>query len=158
DSNIFEASIEDLGTILGYESSRPEKEYNDGPDNLWTTNEITLLIECKNEATTDSFSRSNIEQLLHALEWYDDTYISENEVFGLAFHKSNKLHDNAHASTDTFSVNSTMLDKLKDKVENFSLSITQKSPDDYTFNDIEGILKQNHLMGNQFIQSFTVNF
>ena len=74
DSNIFEKAVLEIGEFLGYDSSRPEKEYNDGPDNLWTTKEFSFVIECKSKSINDRYSRENAEQLMHSEAWYNDSF------------------------------------------------------------------------------------
>jgi hypothetical protein len=50
----FEQAFHELAKILGFPSQRPDKEWKEGPDNLWKINDNQyLLVECKNnvEAT-----------------------------------------------------------------------------------------------------------
>ena len=34
-SNKFEAAVNDLAWFIGISAQRPEKDYGEGPDNLW---------------------------------------------------------------------------------------------------------------------------
>src|SRR5690606_23628845 len=46
----FEESVKQLGKILGFDSSRPEKEKKEGSDNLWLmSDKISLVMEAKSE-------------------------------------------------------------------------------------------------------------
>ena len=46
----FEQALNDIGTALGFISERPDKEWKEGPDNLWLLDDRQyILFECKNE-------------------------------------------------------------------------------------------------------------
>ena len=46
----FEAAIDDVARFIGLHSQRPEKQFNDGPDNLWALPHGSfLVIECKKQ-------------------------------------------------------------------------------------------------------------
>ena len=48
-SDKFEAAVNELAWFLGIRGQRPEREYKEGPDNLWALpNGTFLVIECKN--------------------------------------------------------------------------------------------------------------
>jgi replicative superfamily II helicase len=77
DSDKFEAAMQDLATALGFESDRPDKEWKEGPDNLWglRDNEY-LLFEDKNEV---EMSRSEInkresDQMNRSSAWFGRYY------------------------------------------------------------------------------------
>ncbi|WP_275344780.1 DEAD/DEAH box helicase [Enterococcus faecium] len=158
DSNIFEQAVCEIGEFLGYDSSRPEKEYNDGPDNLWTTKDYSFVIECKSKSESEKYSRDNAEQLMHSETWYYDRFVSGPDVSCIAFHKSNVLFDNVHVKEYFYSVNSTMLEKFKDKVMKFVDSLSIKNPSDWTNNEIANLMQENFLLDKQFIPNFTVRF
>lgn len=157
-SNNFESGLLEIGEFLGYDSSRPEKDYNDGPDNFWATSNYSFVIECKNRSTNDKFSRDNAEQLLHSENWYNDSFVSGPDVFCIAFHKSNTLYSNVHVNQNCYSVNDQMLEKFKRKTENFVDALSIKNPSDWVNTDIASIMQENLLLDKQFIQNFTVAF
>lgn len=73
----FESGIQELGTALGYESQRPDKENREGPDNLWALAENEyLLIECKNEVDEkrDEISKSETGQMNTNCAWFKNNY------------------------------------------------------------------------------------
>lgn len=158
DSNIFEDAIKKLGDFLGYTSSRPEQERNDGPDNLWVSENNSFIIECKNQGTSQLLPRKDMEQVLHSLVWYQNYFLDQGNISGIIFRKSNILAKNCHAGENIYSVNQEKLDSLKTNVSNFSAALCEKSPNEWTISDIEKLLRQNYLLENQFIQNFTVNF
>lgn len=157
-NNVFEENIKKLGEFLGYSSSRPEQEYNDGPDNLWLSENNSFIIECKNEGTSEYVPKKDMEQILHSLSWYGDAFFDHGNVYGLILRKSNVLASDCHASKNIYSVNIDKLNNLKSKVTEFSIALAEKSPSDWSTKEIEKMMRQNHLLENQFIQNFTINF
>lgn len=80
DSNFFEEAIKGLGLFLGCISIRPEKEKNEGPDNLWVLgNDKSMIMEAKSEKLHKNLiSKSDISQLMHSVTWFENRYLSVN--------------------------------------------------------------------------------
>ncbi len=74
----FEAAVQDLAWFLGLKAQRPEKEYKEGPDNLWALpGGEFVVIECKNGVTAGSgISKKDAGQLGQSIEWFKKRYPS----------------------------------------------------------------------------------
>ncbi len=73
----FEQALNDLAKILGFQSQRPDKEWKEGPDNLWKIDDNTfLLIECKNNVhlERDKITKDETGQMNNACAWFDRIY------------------------------------------------------------------------------------
>jgi hypothetical protein len=73
----FEDALRELGHALGFASQRPEKEWKEGPDNLWAVrNGEYFLIECKNEVNLDrsEIRKEESGQMNNACAWFDRNY------------------------------------------------------------------------------------
>jgi replicative superfamily II helicase len=73
----FEDAFRELGCALGFASQRPEKEWKEGPDNLWAVrNGEYLLIECKSEVKLDraDINKTESGQMNNACAWFDRNY------------------------------------------------------------------------------------
>lgn len=150
----FRKAVYKLGILLGYNSSQPEAESTDGPDNLWRSKAGDIVIECKNQAFTSSISRHYIEQIDHSGNWYREKYCSEN-FDELLFQKTAILDNNAHASDKVYVVDEEGLEKLKKALNSLAEFIGNASIDDLSTQNLEDILTQYHLTQTQFIQFFT---
>lgn len=76
-SDTFEQSLDQLAKMLGFESQRPDKEWKEGPDNLWKVNDDTfILIECKNNVKLDrdSITKEETGQMNNACAWFERVY------------------------------------------------------------------------------------
>lgn len=73
----FEEALDKLGTALGYATQRPDKEWREGPDNLWALRKGQyLLFECKNQVDQDrtTINKHETGQLNNSCAWFDEHY------------------------------------------------------------------------------------
>jgi len=73
----FEDAFNQLGTFLGFVAQRPEKEWKEGPDNLWGLREREyLLVECKSEVaqTRAEINEHEAVQMNKSCVWFDAQY------------------------------------------------------------------------------------
>lgn len=73
----FEQAFHELAKILGFPSQRPDKEWKEGPDNLWKINDNQyLLVECKNnvEVTRSEIYKEETGQMNNACAWFKRQY------------------------------------------------------------------------------------
>jgi replicative superfamily II helicase len=77
DSDKFEAGMDKLGTILGFATQRPDKEWKEGPDNLWALRDNEyLLFEDKNKVslTRVEISKYETDQMNTSSAWFAKIY------------------------------------------------------------------------------------
>ena len=73
----FEDAINTLGLLLGFAAQRPEKEWKEGPDNLWCLRENEyLLVECKSDVDVSrtQIEEREAEQMNRSCAWFDKQY------------------------------------------------------------------------------------
>lgn len=76
-SNVYEEAIKWLGCYIGFQSRRPDQEsrIGRGPDNLWLSSDVAILIESKSEKEENSpYSKKEIGQTLNHLGWFKEDY------------------------------------------------------------------------------------
>lgn len=157
DSKLFEKSIWNLGTLLGFESTTPEKTLDDGgPDNLWRSPEYSLIIECKNNAINGVVSKSDLNQLSGALNWYKERYILENDYCGIFFHPYYKIDRRGSFSSEMKVVPKEKFELLKKNVEAFVEKLSNKNLSEWSANEIDQLLNDFHLRIKSFINHYTV--
>lgn len=86
----FEEALNQIGIVLGFECSRPDKETGGyGPDNLWAIDSSKyLVIECKTEATTQTIKKDYCNQLSGSVNWFKENYVYPNECIPIMVHPS----------------------------------------------------------------------
>ena len=73
----FEDAFSRLGSALGFVTQRPDKEWKEGPDNLWAVRDGEyLLAECKSEVELDrdSIQKGETGQMNNACAWFKERY------------------------------------------------------------------------------------
>ena len=75
DANEFESSLQSFGQLIGFISTRPERETcGEGPDNLWVMDNVYFVIECKSAAVSETISKDYCNQLGGAIRWFANEY------------------------------------------------------------------------------------
>lgn len=80
--NQTEEALKQLGSYLGFEATRPDKEHAAGPDVLWIDSGIALAIEAKTEKSSD-YNKDEIGQLLNHIQWVKDNYPEISNIIPL---------------------------------------------------------------------------
>jgi hypothetical protein len=121
----FESAVRDLGKAIGLLSQRPEREFGEGPDNLWLLkNGRYLVIECKNGSTsTDGISKTDLGQLDQAMTWFRKRYGSDIQVSPVIIHPLRTLGPQATAPDGLRIIDAPKLDALRGAFVNFVKSI-----------------------------------
>lgn len=76
-ADVFENALNELGEFLGFLTERPDKEWKEGPDNLWLLgNNEYLLVECKNQvdASRNEINKDETGQMNNASAWFEKNY------------------------------------------------------------------------------------
>lgn len=154
----FESAIKELGLILGLNSTRPEEEFGTGPDNLWQLdNQQFVVIECKNEATTEFISKNDCNQLNGSINWLNSQYHGINECYPIMIHPSVTFYHDCSPEPRIRIIDEESLNKLKMEVKNFASSIAGK----FSFSDVMAItasLKKHKLIGSMIVDNYSKKF
>ncbi len=73
----FEQAFKELGMALGFASERPDKEWKEGPDNLWCVRAgHYLVVECKSEVDLNraEINKDESGQMNNACAWFEKYY------------------------------------------------------------------------------------
>ncbi len=120
----FEQAVFDLGRAIGIVSQRPEKQFEEGPDNLWRLKDGRfLVIECKNGSTsTTGISKVELGQLEQALTWFGNRYGNETAV-PVIIHPLDYVGPKATALKDLRIIDAKKLKLLRKAFVNFVKAI-----------------------------------
>lgn len=73
----FEQALDELSRALGFAGERPDKEWKEGPDNLWALDDTHYIIwECKNEVDIKraEINKRESEQMNRSSAWFEKHY------------------------------------------------------------------------------------
>jgi hypothetical protein len=124
-SNSFEDGVQNLGVILGFQSERPEKTDEEGPDNLWqVSGKQFWLISCKNMIKMDRnvIHENEADQLSGDIAWFKKHY-DDCTVIPIFIHPAKTLDSGVFLTDTSFVITKITLDLLKRKVSNFYNSL-----------------------------------
>ncbi|MBE2218113.1 MAG: hypothetical protein IAE90_07925 [Ignavibacteria bacterium] len=153
-SDVFEAAVNDLAWFLGISGQRPEKQYKEGPDNLWALpNEYFLVIECKNGVTAGSgIAKKDAGQLGQSVEWFKTRYLASTCV-PIMLHPERTLGQGANGVAGMRVIDPAGLEKLRNNIRGFSKQLVD--PDVATsMTEVAKRLAQFELNADAFVNAF----
>ena len=151
----FESALEELGTLLGFGSQRPERDTGRGPDLLWSLgNSKYLVIECKNEAKSEVWKR-DAAQLAHSMSWFAEKYDNTCKAIPLLVHHSGRHAHEATPPPDARILDSNHLPKLCESVMGFAKTLASRSIFDRA--DIGKVLQHQGLTAGELIDRYTIS-
>lgn len=154
-SEKFEAAVNELAWFLGISGQRPEKLYEEGPDNLWALpNGSFLVIECKNGVTAgDGIAKKDAGQLGQSMEWFSGRYPASPAV-PVMIHPERKLGQAASSVNGMRVIDVKGLGKLRKNLKAFAQQLTDP---DIASNatEVARRLSQFELSADAFISAFS---
>jgi hypothetical protein len=157
-ANQFEQAMKDLANFIGFEAQRPEQEFGRGPDVLWGIGGLEfLVIECKNEASSDSIAKRYCNQLNGSGIWFKANYGDSVSYTPVMVHPSTRFEHAASPNEAIRIMTSKNLDHFKNSVRDFVASIAAGG-DIQNPGDISKKLDAYHLLSSGFIEMFTSPF
>jgi hypothetical protein len=95
--DLFERGLLDLGTALGFDSRRPDREAGVGPDNLWLEGQHVVVIEAKNNVQKDTpITKEHAGQLSVSASWASQLYTERSKHFAIIAHPRTILSEEAY--------------------------------------------------------------
>ena len=73
----FEQALDELSGALGFAGERPDKQWKEGPDNLWALDNVNYIVwECKNEVdlSRTEINKAEAEQMNRSAAWFEKHY------------------------------------------------------------------------------------
>lgn len=146
-ADAFEAALDEVGKALGFAAERPDKEWKEGPDNLWALDSHTyLIIECKNEVdvTRAEINKREAEQMNRSAAWFDKHYKGMNAT-RVIIHPAKKIQSAASFTHDVLGITENGLGKFEKACRNFFKSLEGQSLKDLSPKFIQGLIDSHEL-------------
>lgn len=123
----FESALQKIGQLIGFISTRPEKETcGEGPDNLWATgNNKYFVIECKSAAVAETISKDYCNQLGGAMRWFANEYGEVYFPIPVMAHKSMVIDRQATAVPGMLIITPDKLEQFKRNINEFVVAVSQ---------------------------------
>ncbi|MET8418133.1 hypothetical protein ABZV41_21125 [Streptomyces sp. NPDC005098] len=118
------ARIGTPGVPSRVEAQRPELSTGNGPDVLWAIGDLKyLVLEAKSGATSDKIWRSDVAQLAHSMNWFQQTYDQSCSATPVMLHRVNTLEYNAVAPPGTRIITTGTMGQLADAVRKATMAL-----------------------------------
>ncbi|MGX6402356.1 DEAD/DEAH box helicase family protein [Lactiplantibacillus plantarum] len=155
-AHTFEETMKKAGEIIGFHSEKPEEENGKGPDNLWIGSEdVSFVIECKNEATVAKISKSYCNQLNGSIEWFSTIYKDVLTGIPVIIHPSTTFEYEASPNNNIRVIDTEKLQEFNNAILKFSTEICENIENNLL---ISKQLKSNKLEFNSIKDTFTKNY
>lgn len=117
----FEQALQDIAGALGFASDRPDKDWKEGPDNIWgLRDDQYLLLECKSqvELTRAEINKHETDQMNRSSAWFGRHYAGSS-VTRVMIIPPRKLASAAALNEDVLIMTKKELDHLTKNIRAF---------------------------------------
>jgi len=159
-SEKFEESVKSLGKLLGFTSYRPEKERNEGCDNLWLMEDnICLIIEAKSEKENKNLiCKDNIGQLMNSINWFNEKYLNDNiEYYGVSLQYNKRKEKNVVVNDKIKVLDFEKLEKIKNCLSNYIEFLSKNQLNTLTEEQIKAEFNSYNFLSKQFVSTHLTN-
>jgi hypothetical protein len=153
----FESAVNRLAFALGFEGQRPDKEWKEGPDNLWIVRDDQyLLIECKNEVDLrrTEVNKDETGQMNNAIAWFKRTYVGAR-VKNLMIIPTKTIGHAAGFNEAVCIVRNENLKRLSKNVENFYHEFKTYDLSNLSETKVDELLKVHHLTIDEIVDGYS---
>lgn len=154
-SDDAEAAWKQLGLHLGLVSTRPDKEYGRGPDNLWVLSDSKhAAIELKTGCTTATISKSDVDQLGGSVRWDMETHPGV-QALPVMVHQSSTVDQHGTVIPGMRVVTRGKWEELQKAVTAFTVALANGQGRWADEQAVAEQLVQHRLMAGNFFQTFS---
>lgn len=154
----FEQAFDELGKALGFTCQRPDKEWKEGPDNLWGLRDGEfLLVECKSEVDLKraEIYKSETGQMSNACVWFAKNY-SGAKAKKIIIIPTNKIGKGAGFSdSDVEVMREQELAKLIKSTRVFFGEFASVNFKDLSEKQVQAFLENHHLSVDALIENYS---
>ena len=152
----FEAAIDEVARFIGLGSQRPDKQFKEGPDNLWGLPDGSfLIIECKNNVSSENgISKAALGQLEQSMSWFEGKYMNNMVGTPVIIHPFRTLGEGASEIEGMRIMTKTEIGNLREALTNFAKQLSEPNilNDRQQINDLLAIHGFN---GGEFLNRHT---
>ncbi len=150
-----EQALCDLAPLIGALGSRPEKEYGEGPDDLWLWSEESLVIEAKNQ-NQESLHKRDAGQLVLSIEWFKKHFPIRKDPIPIIVAKVAVSDRHSGFPNNTRVITQDKMGVFLNTLEQFYNRIISEPLFASDLKSLAAIQRTFNLMPDQFIPHFTV--
>jgi len=153
----FEQALDEVSWALGFAGERPEKEWKEGPDNLWALDDTQyILLECKSEVdiTRAEINKREAEQMNRSSAWFEKHY-SGMKVKRVIIHPTHVVASSAAFTHDVEAMRESELKQFVKRVREFFKSFESLNINDLSMAHIQKLVNSHKLSVSDFLVEYT---
>jgi hypothetical protein len=157
EADSFEKAFHELGLALGFKCERPDREWKEGPDNLWALRDNEyLLVECKSEVklTRDAINKNETGQMNSASAWFKANYRDVN-VKRVMIIPTKKIGQGAGFNEEVEIVRERNLNRLVSSVRSFFLEFEGLDRKDLSDSKVQKLIDLHGLAVDQLVTNYS---
>jgi replicative superfamily II helicase len=143
----FEQALDELSRALGFAGERPDKEWKEGPDNLWALDDVNYIIwECKSEVQLNraEINKSEAEQMNRSAAWFMKHY-QGCKAMHIEIHPALHVQSAGHFLQEVFVMRDKELKSFVQAASKFFASFEHQNFSDLSLPHIQNLLNSNAL-------------
>jgi replicative superfamily II helicase len=143
----FEQALDELSRALGFAGERPDKEWKEGPDNLWALDDANYIVwECKDEVDLkrSEINKTEAEQMNRSAAWFKKHYEGCNAIH-IEIHPAYTVQSAANFLIDVKVMREKELKIFVKAVKTFFQAFQRLNFKDLSLPHIQNLLTENAL-------------
>ncbi|MGR0481091.1 MAG: DEAD/DEAH box helicase [Candidatus Electronema sp. V4] len=153
----FEQALDELSRALGFAGERPDKEWKEGPDNLWALDDTQYIIwECKNEVDIKraEINKRESEQMNRSSAWFEKHYLGLTAK-RIIIHPAKRVESAAAFTHEVEVMNESELKSFLKSTREFFKSFESLNSRDLSSSHIQKLLDSHKLTVNDLLSGYT---
>jgi hypothetical protein len=153
----FEQALDEISRAIGFAGERPDKEWKEGPDNLWALDDSQYILwECKNEVEINraEINKREAEQMNRSSAWFTKHYPGM-QVKRIIIHPTNTVASAASFTHDVEAMREAELKQLVRRLRDFFKSFESLNFRDLSVTHIQKLVNQHGLDAQVLITQST---
>lgn len=153
----FEQALDELSRALGFAGERPDKEWKEGPDNLWALDGTQYLLwECKSEVeiTRAEINKRETEQMNRSFAWFGKHY-PNLRVKCIFVHPTHKVSSAAALLGAAEVMREAELKRLMKAVRAFFKSFERLDLQDLSPSSVQELVNLHKLSTESLVRDYT---
>lgn len=153
----FEQALDEVSRALGFAGERPDKEWKEGPDNLWALDDTHYIVwECKNEVTVSraEINKREAEQMNRSSAWFEKHYPGL-KAKRIIIHPAHAVSSAAAFTHDVEVMKASELKRFVKSIKDFFKSFESLNFRDISAAHIQKLINSHKLSVTDILSDYT---
>lgn len=153
----FEQALDEISRALGFAGERPDKEWKEGPDNLWALDASQYILwECKSEVEIlrAEVNKREAEQMNRSSAWFDKHYAGM-KVKRIVIHPANFVASAAAFTHEVEAMRESELKRFGKHIREFFKSFESVNFKDLSTTHIQKLVDAHGLSVEKLLSDYT---